>query len=44
MFDRLLRPAMVGVSKKPLLENNNVENLEDNNQENIEKKPENSEK
>ena len=44
MFDRLLRPAMVGVSKKPLLENNNVENLEDNDQENIEKKPENSEK
>ena len=44
MFDRLLRPAMVGVSKKPLLENNNVENLEDNDQENIEKKPGNSEK
>ena len=44
MFDRLLRPAMVGVSKKPPLENNNVENLEDNDQENIEKKPENSEK
>ena len=44
MFDRLLRPALVGVSKKPLLENNNVENLEDNDQENIEKKPENSEK
>ena len=44
MFDRLLRPAMVGVSKKPPLENNNVENLEDNDQENIEKNQENSEK
>ena len=44
MFDRLLRPAMVGVSKKPPLENNNVENLEDNDQESIEKNQENSEK